>query len=455
MYKKDKLSGPSRPFITTSFPKNFQIYLMLWPVWWLLGIEQLLLPVFIFWEIFRYLVLTQGRFKINTPLVFALLIALWWAIPVLWIPRIDMDRFLKNLVTIWTQFCTLFLLWNTVRVKRDWDYVLTGLNFLAVYVAVSGLIFITGIWRGNFTSAIGHLIPTLIASSSFFESIAIRNFGSTQIDSALFNYRTSGLALGYGGLGSAVVLLTPFVFWFLRLAQTKRKFFFQSLILISLAVSLLHTEARTAYIAMFGGVVLVIVLRLKLLHKQNTFLTFTVLLSLVFCLVLLLFIAKPRMSDLFETSFIEWRSGSWNVRMDIYRETLRLLPKHLFVGWGQSVRIPFLKSVFSAGSHSGYLGILFQHGIIGLLLYFGFWITIWRRLFEGLRVKWQTFESSYFWVIAAMATFAFNIHEIATNWWWDQLVAIIIWTVWGLILVAHRILRAEDAKLDSTTTNSV
>lgn len=445
--KKNKPSYCFTSFSYTPFAKNLQIYLMLWPVWWILGVEQILFPIFVFFEMTRYLFFAKARFKINLPLILTFLMALWWMIPFFWVPQSEYDRFARSIVTIWSQFFMLLLLLNNVKGEREWEYVIKGLDYLTTYIAFSGLFFVTGIWRGNFTSVIGNFLPsTLVTTSSFFESMVYRSFGSEQIVSALFNYRVSGLSLKYGSLGTLVVVLLPFVFWKLRLALTKQEFIFRVFLIVSLLMTLIHTETRTAYIALLVGFIVLVVLKFDLLHKQNTLFSFSIIAILILFLLFLIF-KKSMIAEIFQNFFVDWRSGSWNVRIYIYRETLKLFSQHFFAGWGQTVKIVGLRSVFSAGSHSSYLGILFQHGIIGLVLYLGFWVTIWQRLIWGLRVRWGTNNLRYFWPSSVVAMFSFAIREIVTNWWWDQLVAIVVWTMWGLIFIAPHFYQSEKTEI--------
>jgi hypothetical protein len=48
--------------------------------------------------------------------------------------------------------------------------------------------------------------------------------------------------------------------------------------------------------------------------------------------------------------------------------------------------------------------------------------------------------------MAAVAMLSFNIHEAANTWWWDQLVTVTIWAMWGLILAAPRLTSLADGK---------
>src|SRR5690606_38440428 len=79
------------PFVSTSFAQNLWYYALLWPVWWLLGVEQLLLPFFVLYETGRFLIRSHWRIRFNTTIVLGLLLALWWLVPIIWVDREFLD----------------------------------------------------------------------------------------------------------------------------------------------------------------------------------------------------------------------------------------------------------------------------------------------------------------------------------------------------------------------------
>ena len=44
--------------------------------------------------------------------------------------------------------------------------------------------------------------------------------------------------------------------------------------------------------------------------------------------------------------------------------------------------------------------------------------------------------SGEFWLVATVGMLAFNVRETVDNWWWDQLVTVVVWCFWGLVLSA-------------------
>ena len=431
------------PFLTTSFAKNLWGYALLWPVWWALGIEQFLLPFFLLFEMVRFLVAANWSVRINTTALLALLLALWWAVPIFWVDREFLDLFLRETATIWAQAFVLILFWNRIRTQRDWQLAVRALLIMATYTAVAGLIYMSGIWRGNFLSLAGRLMPSsLIANSSFFSSIAIREFGSLANEVGLLTQRLMAFSLSFSALSMIALLLIPIVYWRFQLTRSMARLFYGG-VALGLVLCLFFTESRISYAAFLAAIALYAILRLGLLRGSNR--PLTVALSMVGAALTLLvaYVLVETILQSAQAAFVDLRPGSWQVRLQIYLATLQLLPEHLIAGWGVPVRLPGLPSDYSAGTHSNYLGVLFQHGIIGLLLYIGLWLSVWTAVIRGLSQRENSRELAMFWIAAATAFFAFNIREIADSWLFDQSLTFVVWLMWGVALTAARCAAAD------------
>lgn len=435
------------PFITTSFAENLWGYALLWPVWWALGIEQFLLPFFLLFEMGRFLVAANWRVRLNTTAVLALLLALWWAIPVFWVDRQFLDLFLRETATIWAQAFILILFWNRVRTQRDWRLAVGALLILAVYTAAAGLIYVSGIWRGSFLSLAGRVLPSsLIANSSFFSSIAIREFGSTANEVGLLTQRLMAFTLSFSALSMITLLLIPVVYWRFQMARGAIRLFYGG-VAIGLVLCLFFTESRISYAAFVAAVGLYVILRLGLLRGSNRPLTIALSLAAVALVLLAGYVLVETILHSVQVAFVDLRPGSWLVRLQVYVATFQLLPDHPIAGWGVPVRLPGLPSDYSAGTHSSYLGILFQHGIIGLLLYIAIWLSVWKAVFRGLSQRDNSRELALFWVAAAAAFFAFNVREIADSWLFDQSLTFVVWLMWGVALTAAHCAVADNSTI--------
>lgn len=432
------------PFISTSFARNLWYYALLWPVWWLLGIEQLLLPFFVLYETVRFFIGSKWRVRLNTTTVFALLLALWWVVPIMGAEREFLDIFLKETSSIWSQALILILMLNNIRTRQEWWLVVRALTTIATYTAAAGIIFATGAWRGTVTSALGMALPSsLVENSVFFSSIAIRRFGAFAGEGELFPNRLMGFSISFSALSMICLLIIPLMYWRFQVSRGYTRMLYLGMV-IALLICLLLTGSRIAYMAFLAGLTLYCVLRLRLLSKPNR--PFTIALTLTGTGAMLLFgyLSFSLILASLQSAFVDLRPGSWLVRLEVYVVTLRLLPEHIIAGWGVPVRISGQSSSFSAGTHSSYLGMLFQHGIVGLSLYLGLWLSIWRIVLRGLRQHHVTRYESYFWMAIAFAIFAFNLREVADTWWWDLSLLYVIWLLWGLIVTAPQALEPNE-----------
>lgn len=429
------------PFISASFAKDLRLYLVLWPVWWALGIEQLLLPFFMIWEATRFFVQSKGKFTVTKPVIWALFLAVWAIVPIFWVDRQQLDIFIKDIATLFSMMLMLLLFWNTIRTERDWEIVVQGLSALALYVVVGGVLFIFGIGRHEFSSVLGRLLPTaLIDSSAFFESISLRTFGGIESVANLSIIRLTSISLHSSGLSFITLLLFPIELWRVQSSKGSKRIL-HGLLAAGLLLCLFLSLSRTAYIALICGFGLWIMLNFEMLNSKNWPLFATlVLLGIVF-LILVGYLLYEDITGASQLFFLDIRPGSWLVRQRLYIETLRLLPEHLIAGWGRSVRIEGAQTVYSAGTHSSPLAMLFQRGIVGLFFYLALWISIWRIAINGYKKRNHTFPDRAFWIYAIAAIFAFNIRELADVWWWDQTSTIVLWTIWGLILTAPIIIK--------------
>ncbi len=428
------------PFVSTPFSTNLWYYALLWPVWWALGIDQILLPFFIFFEFFRFLITSEWRLQLNATSLFALLLAVWWVVPLIWVDRQFLDIFLKEAATAWAQAFILILIWNRVQTQRDWRRLVGALTIIAFYMVSSSAIYLVGLWRGELLSAVGRILPpSLVQSSAFFSSIAYRHFGEFfTVDVGFFTQRLIAFTLSFSSLSMVCLLLIPLMVWRFQTERGVMRLFCAGLA-GGLLIALVFTESRIAYAALLAGFVLYLILRLHLLRARNRPLTLALGLLLVALALILGFVALGLITESLHTAFIDLRPGSWLARYRIYEYTLQLLPEHFIAGWGVPVRIPGMANEYSAGTHSSYLGMLFQHGIIGLIFYLGMWLSVWLIVWRGLRQRRGGRAAVLFWMATAMAFFAFNIREVADAWWWDQSLLFVIWLLWGLTLTAPRI----------------
>ena len=197
-------------------------------------------------------------------ILFALGLAVWWVVPIIWADREFLDIFLKETATVWSQLLILILLWNHVRTEREWRLVVRALTIIAIYTAAAGMIYVVGLWRGELVSLLGRVLPqSLVDNSSFFSSIAYRRFGAAAIEIGLLRHRLTALSLSFSSLSMACLLLIPFISWRAMIVRGAQRLFYAAVVL-SLIVALIYTESRISYLALVAGAALFAILWLGL-----------------------------------------------------------------------------------------------------------------------------------------------------------------------------------------------
>jgi len=420
------------PFINTSFATGLKVYFILWPLWWFMGIEQLLPIFFLTWATARHVIKARGRVRLGNTVSIAFLLAMWWVVPAPWVSTELFDVFVRTFLVALSQALILFLFINCIRTKSDWQSVITGLDYLSTYIVIGALLFISGAMQGQILSIIGYILPkSVYQSSEFFSSIALRDFGLINPGThGALPYRISSLALEPADLGTISLLLIPFVIWRFIQSQGKERYLRLGIV-GGLLVCFYYAEVRIAYIAFGTGLLLFLSWRVGFLQRQNRLLLW----ALAMLAITITVAAYQPIANAVSAAFTTVRPGSVYVRLQIYQETFRLLPTHLIAGWGSSVRISGFPNVYAAGTHSTYLGMLFQHGIVGLLLYLALWATIWRKALYWFRTQ-SPIVSWTFWGMIIITLLMFNIRESTASWMWDQTVTMILWSIWGLIISA-------------------
>lgn len=415
----------------------------LWPLWWALGIEQFLVPAFIILLALWQIVKNGGKVTISQPARWALALAAWALLPILWVDREYLAIFIKEKLALWSQAFMLLLATTAIKTERQWWQIVKGLEWISAYLAVGGIIFVSGLWQGSFISLLGRAIPAgMRESSAFFGSVANRSFGVTGFENELFTERLSSFALHFTDLSLAVLLLIPFLCWRIYWARGGHRVW-RMVVLAGLFVCLLYAQSRVAYVAASVGLGALVVFVLGVMHKRNRIGAIGLAALGIVAGALMVLVAWEAIQQVVRVGLFELRPGSSLVRMRIYAETLALLPEHPIAGWGTTIRIPGMRTNYSAGSHSSYLGMLFQHGVVGLFLYIGLWWSIWRIMLAGVGTANRKHVIGTFWWTMVAAMLAFNIREAADTWTWDQTLTIIVWSMWALIVSAARLFQAQ------------
>jgi hypothetical protein len=443
------------PFLSSRVVDDLWLFIVLWPLWWLLGVEQLIVPFFVFFLAVRLMIARGPEMPADPLVLIAFLLALVWVLPgmagLAGLPlaaRIEPEMigvFMKEGGAIWSQAALLYVFFAAVRTEADRERVMSALDLICVFVAVGALLYLSGALRGEFSSGLGLVLPReVVERSAFFSSVGRRSFGVLD-ESGL--PRLTSVALSYSGLSLLTVLLLPYVIWRTLHVHGIRR---AALVLATtgLLACWVFAQSRVAYGALLGGICVGLVLGTGLHRRQARFVAMGAVAAITLLVTIILVVAGPAIAAWLQRTLLQFRPGSAFVRLRIYYETIQALPEHWIMGWGTSVRIPGMSTTFAMGTHSSYLGILFQHGAVGLGLYIGLLAILWRRIIRGLSAAARRSKSRGFWLAAAMGIAAFNLREVADLWMWDQLVTMSTWCLWGLVLSKARSATARMSAID-------
>jgi O-Antigen ligase len=433
----------SRPIL------DLGILIGLIPLWWLLGVESLVLPVGIALISIKMLILRKWRIWFPTTAKFLAIFLLMYLISGLFIVEpIRWITFFRNFSVFLSIFLLHVIILNSVRSWNDVHFLLEIGVFLVGIAALLGFLAIIGIWRPTFTSPFGAMLPGWIANSSYGQTFVSRSLGRLGYFQVIGRYfRVKSLFTFPTLYASTLIYAIPIIVF---LHQGSRSFrdnlYFKVIFLLSL-INLIFTTGRTALLALFlSGIFYFIFIKkkntsMKLLIVFVSLCIFLVLLASLFQIeqVLKLFHLDALMDLL-----VSGRGASTEQRLIVYSETIKGWMQRPVFGWGTERDIPEFK--FPAGSHSLYLALLYRHGIVGFLVFLLVLYSVWSssRSFDGYRfqdpdlIQPNRFLEYGRWVIFAAFLDAFTTVLIT-----DILSVVYLWSALSLLVAARRFIEKE------------
>lgn len=406
-----------------------------WPALWCLGIEQFAVPLYIVMEFWLLCITNKGRIKIPTVGKISIVLIFVWLLPIAWVNNFGL--YFKSLITIVAQAMFIIVFHNRLNAPEDWWLIVRSFKVLAIYLGLGSIVFTSGLWDGEFVTVLGRFIPQSLADSNFFESIKYHSFGAVDVEDVLGGKRVTSFALAYSSLSMVCLILSPYMLFLTKIGSiAERCYGWACFILIVL--TLFFTDSRLAILAFVVSISIYFMYQWWYSTVRNEHILGRVIIffgCIAGLLILMIFVNY--VIDALNNIFIASRASSAVTRLRIYEETLKNLPEHWIVGWGVSQPIAGTSKLYSMGTHSSILAMLFQHGIVGIAVYLGLWFKIWRTTLlvrRGIPAKFRNALGATF----VAAILGFNIREVADVWWWDQLLCLVVWTTWGLIITAKR-----------------
>ncbi|MEX1020647.1 MAG: O-antigen ligase family protein, partial [Litorilinea sp.] len=408
------------------------------PFWWIFGLEQFIWPVVLTWSLFKLLKFSNFRVRIfpSTRLLFLFLIA-YFTSGFFIVESYRLMTFLRSFSYNYAAICILLIVTNTCNNDDDVISVLKSVLFAYGLSVILGMLAILDIFRPSFQSPIGYILPGSIKDMQLVRQIVNQSFGNmgwfTWFGGRYFRLTSFGLYHTHYGAAMAVVIpLYLSIFYWSRSNLLK---VVGGVLIVFALVNLAHTTARVAILGFaLGGVYFAVIY----LFRGNLRRLLHVALFTVITAAVLLVVGGivpqiwDALTDMGQDFVFARGAGSFNSRFAVYIVTLQGWLDSPWFGWGTERHVEGM--TFPAGSHSYYLGILYKHGLFGLVTFAILAFSLWRytsplRVVSTSMVQYSILRFGR-WILIALAMYGFT-DAIDL----DAILMANVWTVLAILLV--------------------
>ena len=429
-------------------------WLLLWPVWWILGIEQFVPTIASVLLVVRMALAGQLSLSRHRALVIAFVIFLLAQLLSLF--GIDSMRRLLTFGRSWaTWISALAILVLAVALPRDLDdlhkllWILAGLVAIAAIGAITALL---GFRPEGWTPPFARLLPESLERGGYLEQLVERSLGRQAFFRPLgYYYRVSGLFLWPLGNATALVAALPLVATLTQRGKPWHRAAAWVIVVLGL-VNLLFTTGRAAMAGLVvGGLVAwACYSRFRRLFWKLALVALALLLVLV-----LADLATPGQSFLWQNGSRllseivfardQWKNtGSATGRLAVVLQTLQGWMQRPVLGWGTARAVP--DAPLPAGTHSTYLGLLYKHGLVGLGAYLALLALLWHRTCPLGRAAAQPAPWAQNLLVAGRwSLVAVLVDGITSTPASDTMTLVIIWLGFGILLACRGLLDPDAA----------
>lgn len=416
----------------TSPLTDVRLYFLLLPLFWVAGIEQMV-PLFWGWWAFLKLTLSRRKIRVPIPARIAALFLMWQ-----WVSSTSIDAstdwlvFIKNFLSYSAGILFFLLIVNTVRTQKDFNRMLFCVIVFSAVVSFVGLGFVIGILPATFQSPGRQLIPSFLKRSSFVQSSVLwRTLGRNAILGQFAYRRVSSIFLYPAQAAQAYVLVIPLQVFLVKKLRGWRRLTLLFLLILSVVVFILTTTRTTILLLPPSAIIVLLIRNLTLCRHPLERIPFLFAALVIAIGVVSLFLLLGGLNFLSEF-FVESRANSFAGRMRIYQITFDSWKQHPLIGWGTQREVPDSSVRLPMGTHSEYFGFLYRYGLIGLLLHWGVYATVWLRLLHLLSAERRKGNRRAFLTSSATGLLAFNLNGVAHGLDWDVTIPLLLWTMIGL-----------------------
>ncbi|OIQ00269.1 MAG: hypothetical protein AUK35_03865 [Zetaproteobacteria bacterium CG2_30_46_52] len=412
--------------IKSDFSKRLQYLLMAWPIFWVAGIDQFGMLFFVIIELSLYINLRGLKFSYDKADFWLFILCIWWLTPILWVE--NWGVYLKSFSVIITVLILHLLIINQVKSFKNILTLLNGLKFVAIYISLGTVLFF--FYASEFRTILGYFLPSSLLDSNFFHGMGYHSLGVMAEDENS-EMRVKSILTGYSSLSMICLMIAPVMVFLFRIEKKEKSAYLFVALFILMFFTEIMTKSRLAILALLVGMILLVYLestRVKVYQRGLIYLfsTFAVLIIIATGIIF-----ASQLVEEFNKVFLDFRAASSMTRLHIYASTIASLPEHWIIGWGHSRPIEGMNALYSMGTHSSILGMLYQHGVVGLIIYVMIWVNVWRTAI-GLYMHAHGIEMRLLSATLIAAYFMLNIRELGDIWWWDQLLCITVVILWGI-----------------------
>ena len=434
------------PFITTNLITDIQLSFLLLPFWWVIGIEQFIWPVLTLImtiKLFLYKSKQKQNNKITLSLIHILIIVFLGLFIISGFFIVESYRyisFIRNFVVYLSAFLIFFITTSIVKDKKDILKIIKSLVLLIFFVSLLGIFAQFNILNVHYKSPMQFIFPEFIKNTRMGQHIISRSFHINQWFHLIKRWIRRPGVFFYNAnyLAAALLILIPLNILLLKHSKSRNKNFWYFSLVISLICFIL-TLSRGAFAGLLMGIPFFLFLKMfsKRKHRNNYFLPVTVNCVVIFIVLI---------SILFQSTIVQLSSRYLHARdpsdrIKIYTDTLNSWKESPFFGWGaqRDIEAKYQPTGYhSMGSHSTYLGILYQHGIFALIIYLLIIFYLFKKIFNLVKTESSPFLKN-FGICAGLALFMNLIHSAVTGMDLDVTTFHLIWLNWGFIIAASRL----------------
>lgn len=370
-------------FLATSPVDDTVWMLRLFPLWWVLGVEQLLAPLLFGWAAVKAVWMRRGHVVLPPGmLAYVTFLFAMGCSALLIVEGYRYITFLRTFGVYVGGALLYFSVVNTATEVEDSRRILDAVAFAMGAACLAAVLGIVGV-RPEVHSAMGRLLPGWVRGTAYGGSIAVRTLGHMSWFSVIGRYfRASSLFVTPTLFSAALAVTLPVLLARWWIAPTRPSRWRAGGLVVTAFACLLMTTGR---VSILSGTVGCGILVTWLAYRRNGSLVAVAagaLLALAGLGTLGLALTDAGASPVgaaqarIEAAALARGGGSYGARSYIYRKTWQGFLESPLFGWGTQRHLPNFP--YPAGSHSHWFGHLYKYGIFGLLAFLTLATSVWR-----------------------------------------------------------------------------